>query len=352
MGLAQWWKGPVRQEPDFSNLEKVLRKQKPSRPTIFEFAVGKHVQELVAGPEIAAWPETMPYRSARVALKTFRALGYDYLTLHGSDFHFPADPAAKELTRSLNEGAVITDRASFDRYSWPDPESFDYGVLDVLPREMPEGMKLVAFGPGGVLENVIKLMGFDTLCYVLADDPDLAQQVFDHVGSRLLRHYQLCLQHDAVRAIMGNDDWGFKTQPMLAPETMRRYVVPWHRKIVAAAHDAGRLAFMHSCGQLTELMDDIIDDIRYDGKHSYEDAILPVEETYERYGRRLAVLGGIDVDFICRSTPEDVYRRSKAMLERSADRGGFALGTGNSVPSYVPLENYCALIAAAIETRY
>lgn len=352
MGLAKWWKGPVRHEPDFNNLLRVLRKQKPGRPTTFEFALGKPVHEFVSGAETARWPETMPYRQARVSLHTFRALGYDYFSLHGSEFRFPADPFAKEATRSLNEGAVITDRESFNRYRWQEPEDFDYGILDEIPREMPEGMRMIVFGPNGVLENVIRLMGFDTLCFVLADDPDLARDVFDSVGSRLVRYYRICLQHEAVGAIMGNDDWGFKTQTMLPPGTMRRYVVPWHRQIVAAAHAAGRPAFLHSCGQLTELMDDIIDDIRYDGKHSYEDAIQPVEDAYEAYGRRLAVLGGIDVDFICRSTPEDVYRRSCAMLERAADRGGFALGTGNSVPGYMPLENYLAMIAAAIEKRY
>jgi uroporphyrinogen decarboxylase len=35
------------------------------------------------------------------------------------------------------------------------------------------------------------------------------------------------------------------------------------------------------------------------------------------------------------------------MLERASERGGFALGTGNSVPEYVPDENFFALIRAA-----
>ena len=61
--------------------------------------------------------------------------------------------------------------------------------------------------------------------------------------------------------------------------------------------------------------------------------------------------GGIDVDFVCRSTPDEIYRRSKAMLERAQDRGGYALGTGNSVPDYVPMENYFAMIRAATEER-
>ena len=38
-----------------------------------------------------------------------------------------------------------------------------------------------------------------------------------------------------------------------------------------------------------------------------------------------------------------------AMLDRSARAGGYALGTGNSVPEYVPDANYFAMISAAIQ---
>jgi uroporphyrinogen decarboxylase len=59
----------------------------------------------------------------------------------------------------------------------------------------------------------------------------------------------------------------------------------------------------------------------------------------------------MDVDFVCRSSPDAVYERSKAMLKLTATRGGYALGTGNSVPEYVPQENYFAMLAAAWEYR-
>jgi uroporphyrinogen decarboxylase len=138
---------------------------------------------------------------------------------------------------------------------------------------------------------------------------------------------------------------------MLAPADMRKYVVPWHKKIVEVIHKSGKPAILHSCGNLRLLMDDIIDTIGYDAKHSYEDNIMPVEEAYEEYGDRIAILGGIDVDFVCRATPEEIKKRSAAMLERVKGRGGYALGTGNSVPEYVPQENYFAMISAALEAR-
>jgi uroporphyrinogen decarboxylase len=325
---------------------KVLRRERPDRPTLFELFLNPILHRRLIGIG-----DTEREGDSRVTVEAFRNAGYDYATVRASDFWFNVGDVDQKSTLSLNDGAVIKDRASFERYAWPDPGKANFSYLEQAAKGLPAGMKLISHTPGGVLENVIRLVGFDELCYVLADDPELAKEIFDAVGSRLIKYYQILLQHEAMGAIIGNDDWGFKTQPMLSPDEIRQYVVPWHRKIVEVAHAAGKPAIMHSCGNLKTLMDDIIDDIGYDAKHSYEDTIQPVEEAYEQYGRRIAIMGGMDVDFVIRSEPEAVYRRAKAMLERSADRGGYALGTGNSVPEYVPHEHYFAMIAAAVEGR-
>lgn len=346
MTTKQWWPGPVKAEPNFENVLKVLRRERPDRPTLFEFFLNPPLHRRLAGITDTSYPS-----DNLLIVKAFRNAGYDYAMVYASDFGFHTGELHQSSTISLNEGALVTDRASFEFYKWPDPGKANFSILEQAAAVLPPGMKIISQGPCGVLENVIRLVGFDAMCYLLADDPELAREIFDAVGSRLLKYYQIILQHEAVGAIIGNDDWGFKTQPMLSPDDMRLYVVPWHKKIAAAAHAAGKPAIMHSCGNLTTLMDDIIDDIGYDAKHSFEDTIQPVEEAYEQYGRRIAILGGLDVDFVIRAEPEAVYRRAKAMLERSADRGGYALGTGNSVPEYIPQEHYFAMIAAAIEGR-
>jgi uroporphyrinogen decarboxylase len=79
---------------------------------------------------------------------------------------------------------------------------------------------------------------------------------------------------------------------------------------------------------------------------------MPVETAYDRYHKRIAIMGGLDVDFICRSTPEAIYNRAAAMLKRAEQGGGsYALGTGNSVPEYVPDAHYYAMTRAALEQR-
>jgi uroporphyrinogen decarboxylase len=278
----------------------------------------------------------------------FAEAGYDYAPFAGGWlFGFARKERAHAETVSLNDGVVITDRASFDAFPWPDMATVDFSVLKDIETALPRGMKLMVFTPDGVLENVIGLLGYENLCMLLADNPKLVGDVFERVGETLLVFYRRAFGYRSVGLAMVNDDWGFKTQPLLSPSAMRTYVFPWHRRIVEAAHAAGRPAVLHSCGQLECLMDAIINDLRYDGKHSYEDAICPVEQAYRQWGDRIAILGGMDVDFVTRSSPQAIYERAKRMLALAPK--GYALGTGNSVPEYVPDEHYFAMTRVALD---
>jgi len=333
-------------EPDFSQLLRVLNRQKPERPTLFEFFLNGRLFTRASGiPWDVKWGA---FDYWRCAIPAYYHYGYDYVTVSASAFGFPQPAKSHEASISLNEQPAFTDRAGFSAYPWPDPAAAE-SYLDRFAAILPKGMRLIVFGPSGVLENVTSLLGYDNLCMMLADDPALAAEVFDAVGSRLVRYYELYAPHPAVGACIGNDDWGFKTQTMLSPDDMRKYVFPWHKRIVQTIHAANKPAILHSCGQLEAVMDDIIDDIKYDAKHSYEDNILPVEQVYPRWGKRIAILGGIDVDFLCRNKPDAISARARELLALTSQRGGYALGSGNSIPGYVPDESYLAMIAPAFE---
>jgi uroporphyrinogen decarboxylase len=322
-------------KPDFDNILKVLNREKPDRPTLFEFFMNRPLYERLGGV------------ISNCYIEAFHRAGYDYCTFNAG-FSFPKGERDHDRSVSLNEGVLITDRESFKKYAWPVVEDSDYDILARVAPEIPKGMKLIVHGPMGVLENIIGIVGYDNLCMMLYDDPELVQQIADNVGARLLRHYEIVGKYDTVGAMISNDDWGFRSQPMLSPDDMKKYIIPWHVKITEAIHSYGKPAILHSCGNQESLMDIIIDVCKYDGRHSYEDTIEPVEAAYERWGGRIAILGGIDLDFICRKTPEEIYQRSKTMLERAEKRGGYALGSGNSIPEYVPQEKYFAMISAAV----
>lgn len=335
--------------PDFSNILRVLDREKPIRPTIFEFFLNGDLYVAMANmsAQKIAEEKSKAFGEQRIKMQGFFGAGYDYACImpEGStSFFFPLKERHQQKTLSMNELSLIADQNGFDAYSWPDPDLCDYSVFDVLSSELPKNARFIAYGPCGVLENAMAIVGFENLCVMAMTDPDFTQKIFDAIGSRLLRYYEICLTFKSVGACIVNDDWGFKNQTMLSPDQMRRYVIPWHKKIVKAIHDANRPALLHSCGNLEAVMDDIIDDIGFDGKHSYEDAILPVEQAYDRYNKRIAIMGGIDVDFLIRSPIEDIRARASAMIKHTNGCTGWALGSGNSIPAYVPQDKYRAMV--------
>jgi uroporphyrinogen decarboxylase len=94
-------------------------------------------------------------------------------------------------------------------------------------------------------------------------------------------------------------------------------------------------------------MDDAIA-LGIDAKHSNEDAIAPFEVWIEEYGQRIGLLGGIDVDILCQKKPDQIVQDvvEKGTRFRALAKG-YALGSGNSIPEYVPVEGYLAMIEAA-----
>jgi uroporphyrinogen decarboxylase len=142
---------------------------------------------------------------------------------------------------------------------------------------------------------------------------------------------------------------GFRTATLLAPQQLRKYGLPWHKRFAGMAHQRGIPYFLHSCGNLEKIMVDLIEDVGIDGKHSYEDAIIPVEDFQVRYGNRIAVLGGVDVHRLTTGTQDQVRQRVRFLIETCGGRGRYAIGSGNSIPSYIPLANYLAMVDEALE---
>ena len=137
---------------------------------------------------------------------------------------------------------------------------------------------------------------------------------------------------------------GFKGGLMFSPSDMRRYVLASHKAQAQLAHEHGRLYLLHSCGRLTDIMPDLIEDVRIDGKHSFEDTIEDCRDAKRTWGQKAAILGGIDIDFLCRATPDAIRARVRDTLDKCLPGGGYCLGSGNSVANYIPVENYLAMI--------
>jgi uroporphyrinogen decarboxylase len=238
----------------------------------------------------------------------------------------------------------ITTWEELEAYPWPDYSQAGTRGLAWFQENLPDDMCIASGGAGHFAELLTWLMGYETLCFALHDDPTLVHTLAARIEEHLMRQIELYLRFDRVKLVWGSDDMGFRTGLLLSPQHMRELVLAGHRRLAARVHSAGRLYLLHSCGNLRDIREDLIDGVRIDAKHSFEDTIESVIEAKREYGGRVSLLGGIDVDFLCRSTEQQVRARVRSTLDECMPGGGYCLGTGNSVANYIPLDNYLAMI--------
>ncbi|HBE03741.1 MAG: hypothetical protein A2096_12155 [Spirochaetes bacterium GWF1_41_5] len=323
--------------PDFEQLLKVLSREKPDRPVLFEFYFNKRLNEKFGSGN---------------PINTFFELGYDYAKICVHDLVLPsAEHVRHEGISSISQNEYLfKNRIDFENFPWNDPKPEVYREkFSEIKHLLPKGGKFINSQPNSIFNSLINGFGYENLCLLCYDDPEFIQTLADAVGSRLLQHADISCSFDTVGAMIINDDWGSGSQTRLTPEQMRTYLIPWYKKIVEAVHSHGKPAILHSCGNMWALIDDVCDICKFDGKHSYEDKVLPVEKAYELFGNRIAIIGGIDIDFLARKTKEEISARAAALLEMSGVQGGYALGSGNSIPEYIPDENFFAMINTARE---
>ncbi|MDD3242184.1 MAG: uroporphyrinogen decarboxylase family protein [Eubacteriales bacterium] len=331
---------------DYALFRRALRGERVSRPVLFDFLMCDQMQEEFAGKPA---DDSIVARINR-GTRAYQLAGYDYCMVSGLEFGFKTNNAHHDGAQSsaMNETQIVTDWDDLKAYEWPKVHPDTLKWLEEAGKELPEGMKFIVVGPNGVLENTTGILGFDNFCMKLYEDPELVKTVVDHVGQCLCDYYSVVLQSPYVGGITSNDDWGHKTQTFISPKQMRQYIFPWHRKIVELAHSHDKDVILHSCGYMQEVADDIAE-IGFDGKHSYEDVIIPVEEAWKRWHEKFCIVGGLDMDFVCRKTPQQVYDRARAILEMTREEGHYMLGTGNSLPDYVPRPQYNAMRQAAFD---
>ncbi len=282
-------------------------------------------------------------------------LGYDCVRFE-TGFAFAehrlfADDTAPNATHQRawadEHTGAITDWESFERYRWPTIEEFDFHPFEYLNAHLPDGMGLLSCHGGGIFEHLSWIMSLEGLSLALYEQPDLVRAVADRIGALMEQFYRHLVTLDRLVAVFPGDDMGFRSGTLIHPDALREYCLPWHRRFAAIAHESGRPYFLHSCGNLRTIMENLIEDVGIDGKHSFEDAIWPVQDFQAVYGARIAVLGGMDLNILSASSSADVRRHTRFLMETCGVRGRYAIGSGNSIPSYVPVENYLAMLDEA-----
>ncbi len=338
--------------PDYRHMTDVLKNRKPARMPIYEHIINPTFMEKVFDlqfSDLLAGDDADLDEYFHHYCRFFKEMTYDTVSYEVCITEILPDSGALMGGRP---GPIQT-RADFDRYPWDALAEYFWGIAETrfsaLRRHLPEGMKALGGVGNGVFEISEDLVGFEYLAYMQMDDPELYADVYHKIGDVMVQIWREFLPRyaDIFAICRFGDDLGFKVSTLTSPTNIRQFIIPEYKRVIDIVHAAGRPLLWHSCGNIFSIMDDVIE-IGIDAKHSNEDVIAPFDTWITRYGDRIALLGGVDVDVLCREEPQVIRERVIEMGTRFRSMAqGFALGSGNSIPDYVPVEGYLAMIDAA-----
>lgn len=343
-------------QPDYNNIVNAAKNIEVSRTPLYEHIICDSIMEKISGIEFSGlrggdFTEKQEY--FRHYCSFYQEAGYD--TVSHEECIGPVMPGSGAL--GGHKEGVIKNEQDFNNYPWDEiPDLFFEKYTDsfrALRTQLPEGMKAVG-GPGnGIFECVQDVVGYMDLCYISGDDPDLYAKLFKKVGDVSLMIWERFMEEfsDIYCLMRFGDDLGYKNNTLLAPEDIKKHIIPQYARIIKVVHDKKMPFLLHSCGCIFEIMDDLINVAKIDAKHSNEDQISPFYTWVEKYGDRIGNFGGIDTDAVCRLDYPSMKEYIGDVFKQCRGNGGFAFGSGNSIPDYVPVEGYLNMINIAKELR-
>lgn len=344
-------------EPDYTNFIGAAKNIYQKRIPLYEHGVCLSTMEKITGAPIQGLYEATEPEKIRHYMKGFcnfwKQMGYDTVTWEiGITSVMPGNGAL-----GAHLPGCIKKRSDFEQYPW-DTIADRYfqrwsAHYEILREVMPEGMKAVA-GPGnGVFECVQDVVGYEHLCMLTIDDPGLYDDLFKAAGDMIFSVWRRFLEQygDIYAVCRFGDDLGYRSGTMLAPADVKEKILPQYKKVVDLVHSYNKPFCLHSCGCIFDVMEDMINYVGIDGKHSNEDAIAPFSVWVEKYGDRICNYGGVDVDVLCRESKEYIRKYTLDIIDYTFNKGGIILGSGNSIPDYVPVESYLTMVNTIREYR-
>ena len=340
----------VSRKPDFSRVRRALLCEgEPDRVPFIELGIHPVHKSAIIG---------RPCRTVADEVEFATLAGYDFVKLQpaidmnpgriypagGPQITAMAGGTEGERRWADEHGGVIATMADFERYVWPRPQDVNYSRLEEACRILPPEMAVIG-QYGDIFTFVWEALGFEKFSEALYEDPDLVAVLFDKVGGIIYNLFENMATMDRVGAMWYSDDLAYTAGSMVNPAVYRKHLFPWVKKMGDLCKARDIPFIYHTDGLLWDLLDDLIG-CGVTSLHPIEPKAMDIAEVKQRMSGRLAVLGNIEVDLLSRGTPEQVDALVADTIRRAAPGGGFLLGSGNSVPEYVRLENYVAMLEA------
>lgn len=194
-------------------------------------------------------------------------------------------------------------------------------------------------------ERAWSLRDMEDLLVDMCLDSSFTFGLFEAIRNHHLELLDLVQQYD-YEAVYFGDDWGQQSGLIMGPDMWRKYIKPGMIQIFDKVKRAGKYVVLHSCGDLREIMSDLVD-MGLDVYNTVQPEIYDLKTLKKEYGAHITFYGGVSTQqFLPFATADECKKIANETLEIMGKGGGYIFSPTHSITADITADNVLALVDA------
>jgi uroporphyrinogen decarboxylase len=215
-------------------------------------------------------------------------------------------------------------------------------------RRLKGEQRFVSGGISNPYKTAWQLRGMDN---VLADylvNREFLEALYDRLYA-LYTEMAVRMARAGVDMVTVTGDIAMQDRIIMGPDTWRQVDKPRMARLVAACREVNPDVFMfiHSDGDVTDLMDDLVE-IGFNVINPIQPECMDPVAVKRRYGSRITIHGGVSIQqTMPKGSPAEVRAEIEELIRKCGYDGGLVVFPSNVIQPDTPVENIRACFHAA-----